>query len=176
MEKPGGVSTLLTGNRVHYAPCLIFLLPLETPTKIAIAMSLSNYPGLDKWESSHSWTAKDHQEMCCSLGADGSYYISAPTLGQSRLNLDNRLDKEIEQRHTEGKMFDGDPASVTLGIKGSYVLVGKKGDLFWDLKGEYKPLDLLLKESEVGVKVSTSLPFMKTMYSSFLHQSEEKTP
>ena len=50
--------------------------------------------------------------------------------------------------------WNSDPAKIVLGIDGTYVLVGKKGDVVWDLKGHYGGLDRLLMESKFGVKVS----------------------
>jgi hypothetical protein len=114
---------------------------------------------LKEWENKHkTWKKDDHEKMSCSLGPDGSYYVNAPNIGQSRKGLDRRLEKELVRRLDSKKLYDGDPASITLGAKGSYVLVGKKGDIFWDLKGEYKQLDSLLQKSEVGVEVRNLQP------------------
>jgi hypothetical protein len=103
--------------------------------------------------------------MSCALGPGGAYYVSSPGIGQARSGLDSRLEREILRRLNEEKLFVGDPASVTLGIKGSYVLVGKKGDIFWDLKGEYTRLDNMLQSSEVGVEASTLQPSLEWNFS-----------
>lgn len=41
---------------------------------------------------------------------------------------------------------------VSLGVHGSYVLLGKSGDLLWDLKGHYTDLDEILMGAKSGVK------------------------
>jgi len=55
--------------------------------------------------------------------------------------------------------WNSDPAKIVLGVDGTYVLVGKKGDVVWDLKGHYGGLDRLLMESKFGVKTVALSPF-----------------
>jgi hypothetical protein len=78
------------------------------------ARSLSNYPNLEKWYQEHkTWTDEDHRRMTCALGPGGTYYASAPKIGQTRFGLDSKLEREISRRRNEEKLFVGDSASMT---------------------------------------------------------------
>jgi hypothetical protein len=119
----------------------------------SLARSLSNYPLLNTYVE--TIVQKDGYEASTvhvALGPNGSFYINSSS-GENRGGLDPRLDREIDRR-ISGGFWDHDPIHVTLGVDGSYVLLGKKGDIFWDLKGQYEDLDKALMGSKVGVKVS----------------------
>jgi hypothetical protein len=89
-----------------------------------------------------------------SLGPTGAYFCRVLGVGQSHYVLDSALDKEIKSRQTSDPRSSLDPLIVALGLDGSYVLVGEKGDLFWDLKGRYGDLDNHLMEAKSAVVVS----------------------
>lgn len=123
--------------------------------------SLSNYPelseaynkGKDEWIQS-----RDFSKIHCSLAQNGSYYFNnnsgaTAKVGQSHDGLDARLGKEINSKLVGGK-FVQDPQLVALGIAQSYILLGKNGEILWDLKDHYTDLENVLQESKVGVEVS----------------------
>jgi hypothetical protein len=60
--------------------------------------------------------------------------------------------KEVKARFTSDE--GGDPVKIAIGVDNAYVMVGKKGDLCWDLQGHYSDLDKALCEVKTGVKVS----------------------
>ncbi|KAK1819516.1 hypothetical protein LTR12_006090 [Friedmanniomyces endolithicus] len=110
--------------------------------------SLSNYPelkeaydkGKDEWLES-----RDFSKIHCSLARNGSYYFNnnsgaTAKIAQSRNGLD-------------------DPQLVALGIDGSYVMLGKKGEILWDLKDHYTDLEKVLQESKSGVDHVVLSPF-----------------
>jgi hypothetical protein len=83
-----------------------------------------------------------------SLTLEGEYFFNNEGFGRRYSNgLPTRLLKELKERPED------DPLFVALGIDNTFVLVGKKGDVFWDLKGHYGRLDQKLKELDCGVKV-----------------------
>ncbi|KAK1056461.1 hypothetical protein LTR74_014877 [Friedmanniomyces endolithicus] len=128
--------------------------------------SLSNYPelkeaydkGKDEWLES-----RDFSKIHCSLARNGSYYFNnnsgaTAKIAQSRNGLDVRLGKEISSKLEDGK-FVQDPQLVALGIDGSYVMLGKKGEILWDLKDHYTDLEKVLQESKSGVDHVVLSPF-----------------
>lgn len=128
--------------------------------------SLENYPELEEYIADIS-SAKDIDlsSFHVSLGPSGSFYINS-NRGQYRGSLDNRLNQEITERVLDGHHV-GDPVSVALGVDGSYVLVGSKGDTMWDLKGQYGSLDEQLQNAKFGVRV-------RTTFGKLLHPSRPK--
>ncbi|TKA63819.1 hypothetical protein B0A55_10019 [Friedmanniomyces simplex] len=128
--------------------------------------SLDEYPELEKAyeKGNEEWLKSgDFTKFHCSLGQNGSYYFNnklstAAKVGQSRDGLDVRLGKEITRR-LEDQRFAQDPQQVALGIGGSYVLVGKNGDIFWDLKDHYADLETILQEAKSGVEHAVLSPF-----------------
>lgn len=118
--------------------------------------SLENYPKLEEYIVDIS-SAKDIElsSLHVSLGPSGSFYINS-NRGQYQMGLDGRLDQEITERLSDDK-YVRDPVNVALGVDGSYVLVGSKGDIMWDLKGQYGSLDEELQNAKFGVRVSTTV-------------------
>lgn len=119
---------------------------------IFLVRSLENYPQLEEYIADIS-AAKDIElsSFHVSLGPNGSFYINS-NRGQYQSSLDATLDKEITERLSDDK-YVHDPVNVALGVDGSYVLVGSKGDIMWDLKGQYWSLEEELQNAKFGVRV-----------------------
>jgi hypothetical protein len=116
---------------------------------------LSNYPHLATYLEDKDRKSKfDYAGFNCSLGPNGSFYINNSATGQHHYNLDPSLERELDERLDASGKWPWDPAQVTLGLDGAFVLVGKKGDLFWDLKGKYVSMEKKLQETKQGVQVS----------------------
>jgi hypothetical protein len=64
-----------------------------------------------------------------------------------------KLDLSIMEEFRARSASD-DPVKVAIGVGHAYVMVGKKGDLCWNLQGHYSNLDRVLCEAKAGVKVS----------------------
>jgi|SRR5579871_6983409 len=116
-----------------------------------LAKRLKNYPDLDRWLESNK-NKFNVQEFHCSLGAEGQFYVNNLSRGQYA-KLDPSIMKEIKARFINDK-YGGDPVKLTIGIGYAYVMVGKKGDICWNLRGNYSNLDKILCEANSGVKVS----------------------
>jgi hypothetical protein len=120
-----------------------------------IGFSLPNYPALREYlQKDENKVRFNKEEFYCSLGTEGQFYINNPGCGQYKLFHDQNLERDLTQRLDANGQWSSDPVKVTLGINGAYVVVGKKGDVFWDLKGHYGGLDKLLMEAKYGVQVS----------------------
>lgn len=119
--------------------------------------SLDNYPELKGYlDSGFKEDKFDHEAFHCSLGPDGAFYINntGPKGGEKWADgLDAKLRAELTRRMSRGDQYIDDPKQVALGVNGSYVLVGQKGDIFWDLKGRYDDLDAKLMASTKAVTV-----------------------
>jgi len=115
------------------------------------AKRLTNYPDLDRWLESKK-NRLNMLEFHCSLGAEGQFYVNNVSQGQ-HARLHPSIMKEVKTRYTSDK-YSGDPVKVAIGVDYAYVMVGKKGDLCWDLQGHYSNLDKVLCEANDGVKVS----------------------
>lgn len=115
---------------------------------------MSNYPELKTYLEDTDRKAKfDFAGFNCSLGPNGAFYINNSGSGQYHRKLDPSLQKELDRRVNEEGLWPYDPTHVALGLDGAFVLVGKKGDLFWDLKGKYAFLEKKLQETKQRVKV-----------------------
>jgi hypothetical protein len=99
-----------------------------------------------------------------SLGPNSSYYFNNTAFGQNADKLDVKLDRHLTSRLTSDGHWDRDPIHVTLGCDGSYVSVGRDGDLLWDLKGGYASLETILQEATTGVGNVTLSPFHNDRY------------
>jgi hypothetical protein len=117
---------------------------------------LNNYPDLVSYiQDENRGREFDYSTFNCSLGPNGSFYINNSGTGEHYGRIDDALDKELKRR-LDKIDWVGDPSQVTLGVGGAFVLVGKKGDLFWDLKGNYEKLDKELQETKQGLQVSAT--------------------
>lgn len=110
------------------------------------AKRLTNYPDLDRWLESKKHKLKV-PELHCSLAAKGQFYVKCVSHGYCA-RLDPSIMKEVKAR------VGSYPVNVAIGVDNAYVMVGKKGDLCWDLQGHYSNLDKVLCEANAGVKVS----------------------
>ena len=125
-------------------------------TELVAVRQLDKYPVLESYLAGKFKEEKiKYDSMHVSLGPNGSFYINS-SVGQHQNGLDPKLQKELDGRLTPEGLWPWDPAQVALGVEGSYVLVGKKGDIMWDLKGHYASLETKLQEAKLGVKVGES--------------------
>ncbi|KAI3317582.1 hypothetical protein HD806DRAFT_526942 [Xylariaceae sp. AK1471] len=115
---------------------------------------LGNYPTLATYLAGEDRKRFD-DEFHVSLGPNGSFYFNNPTVD-----------------FFEGRWY-GNPAYVTLGCDGSYVLVGRDGDLLWDLKGNYPSLEKVLQEATTGVRNVILSPLHIDLYYLVLNDGRE---
>jgi hypothetical protein len=116
---------------------------------------LSGYPLLKDCLEDEEKKKFNNKMFRCSLGIPPTFYMNASGVGQYKSFNEKALREECKSR-LEDASWVRDPAYVSLGIDHSWVLLGKKGDLLWDLKGHYTDLDKALQETTIGVRVSTS--------------------
>ena len=120
--------------------------------------SLGSYPQLETYIAD-KLTAKDIElsSFQVSLGPNGSFYVRS-NKGELWDGLDDKLVKELNQRLTPEGAYANDPLGVELGVDGSYVILGGKGDIMWDLKGQYGTLDEELQSAQSALAVSKGKP------------------
>lgn len=129
--------------------------PKSTSNNLS-ARRLTNYPDLDRWLESKK-NRLNLPEFHCSLGPEGQFYINM-SYGQLA-KLDPSIVKERKACFTSG-----DLVKVAIGVDCAYVMVGKKGDLCWDLQGHYSDLDRALCNAKSGVKVRDFLVLTSAYY------------